>query len=191
MSTEHDRRWYALTVTHQHERPVERALRTKGFEALAPFYRSERRWSDRVKQLEMPLFAGYVFCRAGAGDSAEILSTPGARKIVGFGRPTPIPDQEIAGIQALLRSVLPLSPWPYLKRGDQVCIEQGPFKGLRGTVLREAGALRVVVGIDLLQRSIAVELHPEMIVPARIAAGASVGSIPNGQHAGQNRRISA
>jgi len=160
-------RWFALTVRHQHERQTAVALGWKGLETLVPCYPTSRRWSDRVKEVEVPLFAGYVFCRFELCEKIRVLNTPGVAKIVGFGgAPAALEDAEIGGIQAALRSKLRLWPWQYLRAGDQVRIERGPLRGVQGTLLREPEGLRLVIGVELLRRAVAVEVGPEMIAPA-------------------------
>lgn len=162
-------RWYALRVRHQHERPAERILRHKGWETLAPFYRTRRTWSDRTTELEFPLFAGYVFCRFHPVDKAGVLNTPGVARIVGFGgAPAPVEEREIEDIRRVACSGLPVRPWPYLKAGDRVRLERGPLRGLEGTLLTEKRSLRLVVSVELLQRSLAVELDPDAVSPLRL-----------------------
>ena len=159
-------KWYALTVRYQHERQTEKALRSKGLETMVPLYRSRRHWSDRVKEVEQPLFAGYVLCHFALSDRIQVLDTPGVAQIVGFGgAPAALEDAEIAAIQQVLVSKLPLAPWPYLKAGDRVRVERGPMRGLEGALLRTRQTLRLVIGVELLQRSIAVEVEREAIVP--------------------------
>jgi len=161
-------RWYALSVKHQHERRAEIALGSKGFEALAPTYRARRQWSDRSKNLDLPLFSGYVFCRFDFAERISVLDTPGVARIVAFGNgPAPVADQEIAAIKVAMASGLVVRPWPHLKPGDRVRIEDGPLRGVEGILLKEKESLRLVLGVELLQRSIAVELEPESIVPLR------------------------
>jgi transcription antitermination factor NusG len=163
-----DPRWYALSVKHQHERCAEIALGSKGFEALAPTYRARRQWSDRSKNLDLPLFSGYVFCRFDFDERIPVLDTPGVARIVGFGNgPAPVADEEIAAIKIVVESRLPVRPWPHLKPGDRVRIEGGPLRGVEGILLKEKESLRLVLSVELLQRSIAVELEPESIVPLR------------------------
>jgi transcription antitermination factor NusG len=160
--------WYALTVKHQHEQAVRSALAFKGFEALAPSYRARRPWSDRVKEVDLPLFAGYVFCRFPFNERVKVLNTPGVARVVSFGgAATEIPEGEIAAIQTVMVSKLRVRPWPYLKPGDRVHIERGPLRGVEGTLLREKESLQLVIGVELLQRSISVELDPEMVAPVR------------------------
>ena len=123
--------WYALTVKHQHEVAAQSALECIGFEALAPTYRARRRWSDRVKEIDLPLFAGYVFCRFGFADRIKVMDTPGVGKVVEFsGAQAEISEAEIAAIRTVMASKLPLRPWPYLKPGDRVRVERGPLRGV-------------------------------------------------------------
>jgi transcription antitermination factor NusG len=159
--------WFALTVRHQHERSVEGVLCAAGVDTFLPLYRARRRWADRVKDLDAPLFPGYVFARFPLRDRVRIVKTPGVARIVGFaGLPAPVAEQEIDTVRAALASKLPLGPWPYLlKAGGRVRIERGPLRGLEGTLLREGNCLRLVLGVELLQRSLAVEVDPEMIGP--------------------------
>ena len=158
--------WFALGVKHQHERTVERALTGQKWHALAPVYRAKRTWSDRVKEVELPLFAGYVFCRFDYRERVRILNTPGVRRIVGFGSAAvPVEDAEIEAIERMDRSGAAVRPWPYLKPGDRVRVERGPLRGLTGTLIRERDVSRLVIGVEMLQRSVAVEMDPSMVTP--------------------------
>lgn len=159
--------WYVLSAKYQHERALAVVLGSKGFEALAPTYSTRSLWSDRTKDVERALFPGYVFCRLGLSGRISVLDTPGISRIVGFGgRPTPVPDSEMDAIRAAVASKMPLRQWPHLKPGDRVRIERGPLKGIEGTLIRELDCLQLVIGVELLQRSIAVQLEAESIVPA-------------------------
>jgi transcription antitermination factor NusG len=170
--SEHEHKWYALTVRYQHERQIERALQSKGLETLVPLYRSRRQWSDRVKEIDLPLFAGYVLCHFALTRSIPVLDTPGVGRIVGFGgMPVALETAEVAAIQRLLALNVPLAPWPYLKPGDRVRVEHGALRGLEGTLLRTKESLRLVIGVDLLERSIAVELDREAVIPVAPATG--------------------
>ncbi len=172
--------WYAVGVKHQHEQAVRSALEFKGFETWVPTYRAHRTWSDRVKALERPLFAGYVFCRFPFSERTKIFDTPGVTRVVAFGgKPAEINESEMIAIRAVIASNLPARPWPHLKAGDRVSIEHGPLRGIEGTVIRDRlkahCGLCFVVGVQLLQRYIAVDLEPEMLAPLR-AAAASAGN---------------
>jgi transcription antitermination factor NusG len=160
-------RWYALTVKHQHERTVQSALQSKQLTTLVPLYRARQQWSDRTKEIDVPLFSGYIFCRFPYDERVRVLTTPGVRRIVGFGdSPTPVDDAEITAIERMMQSTTPIRPWPHLKPGDRVRVERGPLRGLIGTLIRERDVFRLVIGVELLQRSIAAEVSPDMIVPA-------------------------
>ena len=156
--------WHAVSVKYQHEMAVRSALEFKGFEALAPTYRARRRWSDRVKEIDLPLFAGYVFCRFPFAERIRVIDAPGVAKVVEFGgQPAEISEAEIAAIRTVMASKLTVRPWPFLKLGDRVRVERGPLRGVEGTLLREDG-LQLVIGVEMLQRSLAVELEPDMVV---------------------------
>ena len=158
--------WFALVVKHQHERGVEQALRCSGIETCLPLYGERRRWSDRVKQQEAPLFPGYVFGRFDYRQRVVVLRAPGVARVVGFGgQPAPLEDSEIDDIRRALSSRLPLRPWPYLKPGDRVRLERGPLRGMEGRLLREKSGLRFIIGVELLQRSLAVEVESDMLGP--------------------------
>jgi transcription antitermination factor NusG len=163
-----EQKWYALTVPYQHERQTEKALQSKGWETLVPVYRSWRQWSDRMKEVEMPLFAGYVLCRFDLTARIQVLDTPGVAKIVGFGGAmTALEDGEVAGIERLMALKVPLAPWPYLKTGDRVRVDRGPMRGLEGTLLRTKDTMHLVIGVELLQRSVAVQVDRDAIVPQK------------------------
>jgi transcription termination/antitermination protein NusG len=161
-------RWFALTVKHHHEQTVDGMLRFKNFETLTPTYRSKKQWSDRNRTLDLPLFPGYVFCRFEGAEKLEVLNTPGVGRVVGFGgHAIPIPDEEMAAIQAAIRSRLPLRPWPRLQPGDRVRVERGPLRGVEGTFVREKDEWTLVVGVEMLQRWVAVDMEPDSIVPVK------------------------
>ena len=158
--------WYALMVKHQHERPLESALRHKGFEALAPFYKTRKRWSDRVKEIDLPLFPGYVFCRFRFDQRIGVLDTPGISRVVSFnGHPAPVSGEEIEAIRTVMAAKATVRPWPHLKPGDRVRIERGALRGIEGILLREKEILRLVIGVGILQRSVAVEIDADCIGP--------------------------
>jgi transcription antitermination factor NusG len=182
--------WYALTVKPNHEKSAAQALESKALEVFLPLYRARRRWSDRIKELELPLFAGYVFCRYAAPDRARVLATPGVTSVVGFGnKPAAVPESEIESVRTMVSSGLPLSPWPFLRVGERVRIEAGPLCGVEGILTQVKDAWRVVVSVELLQRSVAAEVERDVVAVVRRGApqqqgGASRGRSPEGTHAG-------
>ena len=168
-----NRCWYAIRTQSKFENLAPATLRGKGYEEFLPLYRSRRRWSDRVKELDLPLFPGYLFCRFDVHDRLlPILTTPGVISIVGAGKtPIAVPDEEIATVQAILRSGLPSRPWPCLTAGSKVLIERGPLAGIEGIALRVDKTFRLVVSVLLLQRSVAVEIERDWVRPIPNGAG--------------------
>lgn len=131
-----------------------------------PTYHDSRRWSDRVQILKRPLFAGYVFCRFPPDLKVPILRTPGVRSIVSFGREMlPVPDEDIERVRRMLNSGAAIEPWPFLKAGQRVRVQSGPLSGLEGILVELRNSFRVVVGMELLQRSVAVQLNRAQICP--------------------------
>jgi transcription antitermination factor NusG len=173
-------RWYALTVKPNHERAAAQALESKALETFVPLFRSRRRWSDRIKELELPLFAGYVFCRFSGTERTRILSTPGVRSVVGFGnRPAAVEDAEIRAVRTLVASGQTLGPWPFLRVGERVRVDAGPLCGVEGILTQVKDAWRVVVSIELLQRSIAAEVDRDALsVVTRPALAPATRSTP-------------
>jgi transcription antitermination factor NusG len=158
--------WHAVRVRSRFEYTTSNLLRDKGYEQFLPLYRSRRRWSDRVKEVDMPLFPGYVFCRLDASEPLRVLTTPGVVHIVCAGRtPVPVDEREIAALQEICGSGLPLQPWPYLEVGRRVSIERGPLTGTEGVVIEMKGRYRLVVSISMLQRSVAAEIDRDWIRP--------------------------
>jgi transcription antitermination factor NusG len=159
--------WYALRIQSRLASVASTTLRGKGYEEFLPLYRSRRRWSDRIKELELPLFPGYLFCRFDVGDRLmPILTTPGVVGIVGAGKiPVPVDLDEIEAIRAILRSGLAAQPWPSLRVGSKVYIERGPLAGLEGIITNTDKVYRLIVSVSLLQRSVAVEIDRQWARP--------------------------
>jgi transcription antitermination factor NusG len=158
--------WYALHVRPRFEKHVQTHLEDKGYEVFYPTYTSTRQWSDRVKSLSFPLFPGYVFCRFNVHARLPILITPGVNQVVGSGKtPITVDEAELAAIRRVMESGVAAQPWPYLKVGETVQIENGPLEGLMGIVTRIKSSERLVVSVSLLMRSVAVELDSHWIKP--------------------------
>jgi transcription antitermination factor NusG len=156
--------WFALRVRPKHEKTVATNLSMLGFEEYVPLHRVRRRWSDRVKVLDTPLFPGYIFCRFSYSDRLRVLNSPGVESVVGFGKTDAlVEDSEIAALRILVATGKPLAHLPFLRIGQSVRIERGPLAGIRGVVLRDETAWRVVVSVEALDRSIAVEIDREVL----------------------------
>ena len=165
-------RWFALQVRARWERSTAVLLCGKGYEALLPTYKDKKRWNGRVKEVDSPLFPGYVFCRFEAQKRLPILVTPGVIAVVGRGRiPLPVEESEIAAIQTVVSSGVPAEPWPYLELGQRVRIEHNALAGLEGILINFKGSHRIVVSVSLLQRSVALEIDRSCV---RVAGPARV-----------------
>jgi transcription antitermination factor NusG len=156
--------WFAIMVRANREKSANGALERAGYECFLPLCKAPRRWSDRTKMAESPLFPGYLFCRFNSHDRLPILMKPDVIKIVGMGKtPTPVNDTEIASLRCASGSEVPIVQWPYLEAGDVVRIEHGPLRGLAGIVIKVRSGLKLVLSVDLLQRSVAVEIDSSWI----------------------------
>jgi transcription antitermination factor NusG len=151
--------WFALQVRTRQEAGVSEQLSGHGYEQFLPLYKVRKRWSDRIKEVDAPLFPGYLFCRFNPHDRLPILKTPGVIQIVGFKNgPSAVEESEILSIQTLVAAGVPHQPWPFLATGDRVRIESGPLLGLEGILTEVKRSHRLVLSVTLLQRSVAVEI---------------------------------
>ncbi len=158
--------WFALRIKSRFEKTTSTILRSKGFEDFSPLYRSRRHWSDRVKDVDLPLFPGYLFCRFNPLDPFPILNTPGVLSVVGIGKvPQPVDEHEIEQIQSVLASGMLTQPCPFLAVGQKVRISSGSLVGLDALV-NIKNSFRLVVSVTLMQRSVAVEIDRESVEPA-------------------------
>jgi transcription antitermination factor NusG len=171
--------WYALQVRPRFEKKIASALVDKGYEGFLPLYRHRSRWSDRIKEVHLPLFSGYLFCRLDLNKRLPILITPGVLQIVGIGKiPHPVEEEEIIALQAIVLSGLQAEPYSYLNIGEKVRIEIGPLAGVEGILMSLKGSSRLVVSVGLLQRSVSVEIDKSWVVPASQGKTPLISLIP-------------
>lgn len=165
-------RWFALRVKSRCEKVVVTRVQHKGLEGFLPLYESRRRWSDRPKSVELPLFPGYVFCRLDPHHRLPLLTIPGVLHLVGSGKiPIPIDDREIAAIQRAVSSGLWTEPCPFLEAGQRVLLEDGPLAGLEGIFVGTAKQQRIIVSLTLLKRSVAVAIESHWAKPLDVSGG--------------------
>lgn len=159
------REWFALYVRTKWERNVAHHLNDKGFETYVPCLLVRRKWQDRTKSIEVPLFSNYVFCRFDPRHRFPIITTPEVHSIVGIGKnPTPIPDEEIRAIQRVIKNGQSVeSVERMIVPGERVVVVSGPLTGLRGIVLRVKNTWHLVVSITLLQRGVKTEILRDAI----------------------------
>jgi transcription antitermination factor NusG len=157
--------WYALRTRSNYEKIAASFLEARGFEQFLPLYRAPKRWSDRVVEQSLPMFPGYLFCRFDGRYRAPLLSGLGIVSIVAFGgKLAQIDDIEIEGIRKALGSGHNMEPYPYLQEGQKIRIEKGPLQGLRGILVKKR-SWRMVISVEMLRRSVAVEVDPGSIAP--------------------------
>ena len=151
--------WFALYTRYRHEKAVAQQLSEKGLEAFLPLYKTAHRWKDRVKELFIPLFPNYVFVLASPGQRGTVLSTPGVHDFVRLsGVPAPIPVEEIDAVRRVVEQGLNAEPHPFLRSGDHVRVKSGPLEGLEGVLVRKKNFYRLVLSVELLVKSISVEV---------------------------------
>jgi transcription antitermination factor NusG len=161
-NTEH--RWFALGVTARHEKTVSQMLRYKGYETLLPVYTRRHEYTRRIREFELPLFPGYVFCRFNPLVRLPILTTPGVIQVIGAGRiPIAVEDQEIASLQTAMAARIQMAPFRFWQEGQKGRIRDGPLAGLEGMVVRAKQTVRLVLSVTLLKRSVLLEVDTDRV----------------------------
>jgi transcription antitermination factor NusG len=158
--------WYALYTCPRHEKCVAQQIEQRSIACFLPLYRSIRRWKDRRKELELALFPGYVFVRLALRDRVRVLQLPSAVRLVSFnGQPAILPDAEIEGLRQRLSGGICVEPHPYLRVGRRVRVCAGAMQGLEGIIVRRKDGCRLVFSLDLIMRSVAVEVDESDVEP--------------------------
>jgi transcription antitermination factor NusG len=156
--------WFALKVRARAERSAQDILVSRGFEVFCPTYTERRQYSDRIKAVEAALFPGYLFCRLAWNNRLPVLSAPHVEYIVGFGtEPTPVAPAQVEAIQTIIQSGANCRPHPFLRVGQRVRLQSGPLANVEGVLVGSRGSHRLVVSIELLQRSVAVEVDSAFV----------------------------
>jgi transcription antitermination factor NusG len=159
-------RWFALQVRTRWESSTALLLSGKGYQTLLPTFKARKRWNGKLREVNAPLFPGYVFCQFEAQKRLPILVTPGVLAVVGRGRiPLPVDDAEISAIQTVVSSGFRAEPWPYLEVGQKIRIESDVLSGLEGILINFKGNHRIVVSVSLLRRSVALEIDRSCVKP--------------------------
>ncbi len=157
--------WFALKVRTRSEPAAQTALRNLGYEAFSPTYLERRRYSDRIKAVQTPVFPGYIFCRLDPQRKLPVISAPAVEYIVSFGNePMPVPEKQIEAIRSVVAAGG--TPTEYLSIGQRVRIEYGSLAGVEGILVRRTGSTRLVVSIELLRRSVTLEINEDQVSPA-------------------------
>jgi len=161
-----ERHWYAAYTCANHEKKVREQLEQRSVESYLPVYETVRRWKDRRMRLQIPLFPGYVFVRLTLMDRLRVLQIPGIVHLVSFnGHPAALADEEIDALKKGVACGAPIEPHAYVSVGHQVTVIRGPLVGQRGYLVRRKGSLRFVLSIEVLRKSVAVELDASDVSP--------------------------
>ncbi|MCH8028481.1 MAG: UpxY family transcription antiterminator [Candidatus Dadabacteria bacterium] len=164
LSNSIDKEWYAVYTASRHEKAANAALCEKGKETFLPLREVISQWKDRKKEIQVPLFPGYLFTNIHLQDRWSVLNTPGIVRILGInGTPVPVPAQQIEAIRELLSSKLKYDPYPYFCEGKEVMVVNGPLQGTRGRILEKRGACRLILSIDFIQRAVSVEVDIRVV----------------------------
>ncbi|MGB7547840.1 MAG: UpxY family transcription antiterminator [Terracidiphilus sp.] len=156
--------WYALYTRHQHERAVAHHLEQMGFDVFLPLYREVHQWKDRRKSVLMPLFPSYVFFSGDLDRRFQILNTPGVFSLVCSGAKVGvIPAAELEAVRRAMTNPMPLEPHPFLQCGERIRVRSGPLAGIEGIVARRKDSLRIVLSVEMLRRSVSVEVEEEIV----------------------------
>jgi len=150
--------WYAVYTKSKHEKVVYQLLTKKGLESYLPVRKVMRKWSDRKKLVELPLFAGYLFVHASLNDKIEILNVKGVVRILGGSRPEIIPHEQIETLKNFENVEIEVDPYLHLKPGSMVRVVKGPLKGSTGFLIRKQSKFRLYVNMKLIMQSASVEL---------------------------------
>jgi len=172
--------WYALYTRPRHEKRVCEQLMEKQIEAFLPLQREIHRWKDRNKEVWLPLFTGYLFVHFRLQDRLKALQLPGAIRLVSAnGRPTPIPDAELDSLRHALDSGIPLHKHGHLRVGRRVRVCRGALAGAEGILVRQKGGHRLILSIELIQRSVSVEVDATDVIPFAETTGKYAGAPPS------------
>ncbi|MGB6728921.1 MAG: UpxY family transcription antiterminator [Terracidiphilus sp.] len=175
------RKWFAVYTTHRHEKRVSQHFQLREISHFLPLYRAHRRWNNGSRtDVDLPLFPGYLFVNIGNCERVRVLQVPGVISVVGGldGKPASISEEEIESLRAGVRHRR-AEPHPYLAAGQRVRIRSGALAGNDGTVVRVKNGLRVVLTLDLIMQSFAVEVTQEELEPLESAVNAGVSALCN------------
>jgi transcription antitermination factor NusG len=158
--------WYALYTCSRHEKQVAKQLEQRQVNVFLPLYPSVRRWKDRRVELQLPLFPSYVFVHFPLQQRVEVLNVPGAVRFVAFnGRPAAVAENDLVRLRSALTAGLDPHPHPYLRIGRRVRVCSGPLAGMEGILVRKKDRFRLVLSIDIIMRSVAVEVDASDVEP--------------------------
>jgi transcription antitermination factor NusG len=158
--------WYAGYTASRHEKRVAEHFAQRGVEHFLPLYETIHRWNNGRHRVQLPLFPGYIFVRIALRDRLRVIEVPGFVRLVGFNSlPHPLPEADINKMKEALSKGVLAEPYPYLTVGTRVEIRNGPMQGMTGILLRRQNKCRVVISVDLIMRSMAVDVDAGDVIP--------------------------
>jgi transcriptional antiterminator NusG len=158
--------WYALHTRSRHEKVVRDQLSAKGITNLLPLWHKRSVWKDRVKMVDVPLFSGYIFSHFALKSKLEVLQTVGVVRIVGLnGQAIPVPEEQIQAVQTMVEKRLHYDPHPFLQEGMRVRVKHGVLRGAEGVLVAKKQHYRLVISVDLIQKSVAVDIDSADVEP--------------------------
>lgn len=158
--------WYALHTRSRHEKVVRDQLSAKGITNLLPLWHKRSIWKDRVKMIDVPLFSGYIFGHFALKSKLEVLQTVGVVRIVGLnGQAVPVPEEQIRAVKTMVEKRLHYDPHPFLQEGMRVRVKHGVLKGAEGVLVAKKQHYRLVISVDLIQKSVAVDIDSADVEP--------------------------
>ncbi|MGH1366162.1 MAG: UpxY family transcription antiterminator [Calditrichia bacterium] len=156
--------WYALYTRPRHEKSVHSALLEKGIDAFLPMTTEMRQWKDRKKQVEIPLFSGYVLVNIELKNRIYALETDGVVRLIGFGgKPAEIPHWQIEQLRRLVENKTELTPEDWLRQGDSVIITSGPLEGIRGYLQERRSGNIVVVLLEGIRQAASFVVNSDQL----------------------------
>lgn len=165
--------WYAVYTSANHEKRVAAQFEGRGVQHFLPLYQTVHRWKDRRMRLALPLFPSYIFVHLPLRERLRVLEVPGVVSLVGFGDcAAPLPAEEIEMLRNGLSGELNAQPHPYLTVGRRVRIINGPLAGMEGILMRKKSNFRLILSINLIMRSIVVDVDTADIRPLDTVEGA-------------------
>lgn len=162
--------WFVVWTESRAEKKVASRLEAQGIELWLPRVTERRRWSDRWREVVLPLFPGYLFVRGAANNLHGLLRTPGVLTVVKHGsKPACLSDGFVASLRAVLENpgvqVRPVPDQVRYALDDEVIVRKGPLAGFRGIVHELRGGHQLVVWIHAIGRGVAFTIASVVVSP--------------------------
>ncbi len=160
--------WYAIRTRSRHEKMVSEQLQQQGIENFLPLMKRSHKWTDRVKEVEVPLFSGYAFVRMSltSPERLRVLKTYGVAGFVGFNNAaTAIPENQIQDVRTLLANGVPFQEHPYLRAGQRVRIRGGSLDGMEGILSVQNEDRSLIISVESIQRSLSIRIQGYSVEP--------------------------